>query len=268
MADKTNHQEDKLLHALKQVEEQAAALPGERERYEAINRTAVRSPELVQGRVTLERVREHPHVRLYLDAANEHLKLLGYTEHGMRHAGLVGNIAANVLARLDYPPRQAELAAISGLLHDIGNLINREMHGQAGALMAKDILLDLGMDITEVTTVMGAIGNHEEERGHAISPIAAALILADKADVHRSRVHNPNPETFDIHDRVNYAATHSFLRVLPDTKRIILEITIDTTIASVMDYFEIFLSRMIMCRRAAEFLGCQFGLEINESMLL
>ncbi|HMO60421.1 MAG TPA: HD domain-containing protein [Roseiflexaceae bacterium] len=219
-------------------------------------------------RVTLAQVRSHPHVQIYLKSANEHLKLLGYTEHGLRHAGLVGSIASNVLARLGYDAREAELAAIAGLLHDIGNLINREMHGQIGALMARDLLIGLGMPITEVVAIMGAIGNHEEERGHAISPVAAALILADKADVHRSRVHNPNPAAFDIHDRVNYAATRSFLRVNPDEHKIVLEITIDTSIASVMDYFEIFLSRMIMCRRAAEFLGCRFGLEINEYALV
>src|SRR5919108_5878113 len=169
MPDTINYHEEQLLKSLKQVEERTTIPPGERERRAAIAETATRPQELVPGRVTLERVREHPHVRVFLDAANTHLKLLGYTEHGIRHAGLVGNIAANVLSWLGYPPRQVELAAISGLLHDIGNLINREMHGQAGALMAKDILLDLGMDIVEVTTVMGAIGNHEEERGHAIS---------------------------------------------------------------------------------------------------
>ncbi|MFL5807196.1 MAG: HD domain-containing protein [Roseiflexaceae bacterium] len=268
MAEKIKQHEDALLQTLRQVEEQAVEPPGERERRAALAEAAAQPPELLPDRITIEQVREHPHVRPFLDAANQHLRLLGYTEHGLRHAGLVGAIAANVLSRLSYPPRQAELAAIAGLLHDIGNLINREMHGQAGALMAKDILLGLGMEIAEVIAVIGAVGNHEEERGHAISPIAAALILADKADVHRSRVHNPDPETFDIHDRVNYAATHSFLRVAAETQRITLEITIDTSIASVMDYFEIFLSRMIMCRRAAEFLGCRFGLEINQSMLV
>ncbi len=265
MGNKVKQQEETLIRSLRQAEEQSITPPGEDERQTAL--AAVPSA-LVPGRVTVERVREHPHVRPFLDAANQHLKLLGFTEHGLRHAGLVGAIASNVLTRLGYPQRQAELAAIAGLLHDIGNLINREMHGQAGALMAKDILLDLSMDISEVVAVMGAIGNHEEERGHAISPIAAALILADKADVHRSRVHSTDPAAFDIHDRVNYAATHSFLRVVPETKRITLEITIDTSIATVMDYFEIFLSRMIMCRRAAEFLGCRFGLEINQSMLV
>jgi len=268
MTNKAKQHEEALLQTLRQVEERAVVPPGERERQAALAEAAPPPAELLPGRITIVQVREHPHVRAFLDAANQNLKLLGYTEHGVRHAGLVGAIAANVLARLGYPPRQAELAAIAGLLHDIGNLINREMHGQAGALMAKDILLDMGMEIAEVIPVMGAIGNHEEERGHAISPIAAALILADKADVHRSRVHNPDPETFDIHDRVNYAATHSFLRVVPEAHRISLEITIDTSIASVMDYFEIFLSRMIMCRRAAEFLGCRFGLEINQSMLV
>jgi uncharacterized protein len=265
MNDRVKQQEDALVRSLRQAEEQTATPPGERERQAAL---AAAPSALPLDRITIERVREHPQVRPFLDAANQHLRLLGFTEHGLRHAGLVGAIASNVLARLGYPQRQAELAAIAGLLHDIGNLINREMHGQAGALMAKDILLDLGMEIGEVVAVMGAIGNHEEERGHAISPIAAALILADKADVHRSRVHTTDPAAFDLHDRVNYAATHSFLRVVPESKRITLEITIDTTIAAVMDYFEIFLSRMIMCRRAAEFLGCRFGLEINQSMLV
>ena len=260
-----SHQEN-ILHALKEVEDRSAIPPGEQERQEALA-NAAQSLQLTSDRITITEVRQHPHVRAYLHAANEHLKLLGYTEHGTRHAGLVGNIAANVLERLGYLQRQSELAAIAGLLHDIGNVINREMHGQSGALIAKDILRDLDMDIHEVILIMGAIGNHEEERGHAISPIAAALILADKADVHRSRVHNTDQTTFDIHDRVNYAATHSFLHVDAEAQRITLDITIDPSIASVMDYFEIFLSRMIICRRAAEFLGCRFGLEINGSRL-
>jgi metal-dependent HD superfamily phosphatase/phosphodiesterase len=170
-----------------------------------------------------------------------------------------------VLRRLDFPAREIELAEIAGYLHDIGNCINREQHGQSGAILAKDILLDLGMPIEEIVTVMGAIGNHEEERGHAVSRVAAALILADKSDVHRSRVQNDDPTAFDIHDRVNYAATKSILRV--DTngeRRLTLELTVDTEMASVMDYFEIFLSRMVMCRRAAEFLGARFGLHIND----
>lgn len=261
-----NKQQEALLRELRQAEEQIDKPLQEDKRQEALQQ-ARQPSDLAPERVTVAQVREHPHTRIYLDAANENLKLIGYTEHGLRHAGLVSNIAANVLTYLNYPPRQSELAAIAGLLHDIGNVVNRDMHGQIGALMAKDILLDLGMDMLEITQIMAAIGNHEEERGHAISPVAAALILADKADVHRSRVHNRDPKTFDIHDRVNYAATHSFLRVTSNRQRITLEIEIDTNIASVMDYFEIFLSRMMMCRRAAEFLGYPFELQINGHVL-
>lgn len=221
------------------------------------------------NRITITRVRNHPHTVAYLKNANANLKLIGYTEHGRRHAGLVGHIAANVLRRLGFPAREIELAEIAGYLHDIGNCINREQHGQSGALLAKDIMFDLGMPIDEVILVMGAVGNHEEERGHAVSTIAAAIILADKSDVHRSRVQNADPTTFDIHDRVNYAATRSFLRVDSNgERRMTLELTIDTEMASVMDYFEIFLSRMVMCRRAAEFLGARFGLHINEVAVL
>lgn len=215
-------------------------------------------------RVTIEHVRADPQADAYLMAANAGLKLRGFTEHGRRHAGLVGHIAANVLSRLGFTAREIELAEIAGYLHDIGNCINREQHGQSGALLAKDILLGLGMPVGEVVTVMGAIGNHEEERGHAVSHVAAAVILADKADVHRSRVQNTDPTTFDIHDRVNYAAKRSFLRVQAEGERsVTLELQIDTGMASVMDYFEIFLSRMVMCRRAAEFFDARFGLNIN-----
>ncbi|MBP8251095.1 MAG: HD domain-containing protein [Herpetosiphon sp.] len=219
-------------------------------------------------RVTVVQVRKHPATFAYINAANASLKLIGYTEHGKRHAALVGHIAANVLRHLDHSAREIELAEIAGLLHDIGNCINREQHGQSSAILAKDILRELNMPISEIVTIMGAIGNHEEERGYTISNVAAALILADKSDVHRSRVQNTDPTTFDIHDRVNYAATRSFLRVNAEAKLITLELTIDTDMASVMDYFEIFLSRMVMCRRAAEFLGCRFQLKINESAVV
>lgn len=219
-------------------------------------------------RVTITQVRNHPHTYAYLDAANQQLKLIGYTEHGRRHAALVGHIGANVLRRLKFSAREIELAEIAGLLHDIGNSINRNDHGQTGAILAKDILSSLDMPIDEIITIMGAIGNHEEERGHAVSTVAAALILADKSDVHRSRVQNSDPTTFDIHDRVNYAATKSFLRVDTEQRRVTLQLTIDTEMASVMDYFEIFLSRMVMCRRAAEFLGSRFGLSINDVSVL
>jgi uncharacterized protein len=229
---------------------------------EAVHADAAASAD--PDRITIEDMRKDPTALAYLNAANASMKLRGFTEHGRRHAGLVGHIAANILKRLDFPAREIELAEIAGYLHDIGNSINREQHGQTGALLAKDLLKDLGMPIDEIITVIAAIGNHEEERGHAVSNVAAALILADKADVHRSRVQNDDPTSFDIHDRVNYASKRSFLRVEAGAeRRITLQLTIDTEMASVMDYFEIFLSRMVMCRRAAEFLGARFGLMIN-----
>lgn len=217
--------------------------------------------------VTAQAVADHPTVRAYIEAANANLRLMGYTEHGMRHVSRVSSWACEVLRALGYPPRECELAAVAGLLHDIGNAICRQQHGQLGALLARDILTDLGMPIADLVVVMGAIGNHEEEYGHAISPVAAALILADKSDVHRSRVQEPDPARHDIHDRVNLAATSAALTVRSAEQRIVLELTIDTAIASVMDYFGIFLSRMIMCRQAANFLGCRFGLVINGTVL-
>lgn len=217
--------------------------------------------------VTAEAVRAHPAAIAYINAANANLRLLGYTEHGMRHVTRVSTWAHAVLEELGFPERDCELAAIAGVLHDIGNVVNRQLHGQTGALMARDILGGLGMDVAELVVVMGAIGNHEEEYGHAISAVAAALILADKADVHRSRVQEPDPAKHDIHDRVNLAATDATLRVFPAERRIVLDLAIDTSLASVMDYFGIFLSRMVMCRSAAAFLGCRFGLEVNGTVL-
>jgi len=160
------------------------------------------------------------------------------------------------------------VAAISGSPHDIGIVVGRHNHGQAGALLAYSILSRLGMPAEEMAPVISAIGNHEEEYGHAVNHVAAALILADKSDVHRSRVRNRDLATFDIHDRVNYAVERSFLRVEAGERRLTMELTIDTKISSVMDYFEIFLTRLLMCRRAAAFLGCTFGMEINGAKLL
>jgi metal-dependent HD superfamily phosphatase/phosphodiesterase len=217
--------------------------------------------------VTADEVRDNPSVIAYINAANANLRLLGYTEHGVRHVTRVSGWARAVLEALAFPERDCELAAIAGLLHDIGNVINRQLHGQTGALLARDILSGMGMEIEELVVVMGAIGNHEEEYGHAVSAVAAALILADKADVHRSRVQEPDPARHDIHDRVNLAATEATLNVYPGDKRIVLELAIDTAMASVMDYFGIFLSRMVMCRSAAVFLGCRFGLVINGTVL-
>lgn len=215
--------------------------------------------------VTIETVRRDPEVVAFLRAANASLHALGYTEHGQRHAGLVGHISANILEHLGHPQRSVELANIAGYLHDIGNCIHRENHALSGSLMAWQILRRLGMDVEECATVMNAIGNHEEERGTATTAVAAAIIIADKADVHRSRVQNPRMEDFDIHDRVNYATTRSFVRVRADEKVIALELEIDVQYAQVLEYFEIFLDRMTMVRQATEFLGCTFQLIINDT---
>jgi metal-dependent HD superfamily phosphatase/phosphodiesterase len=217
--------------------------------------------------VTMETLEQDPEVQVYLTRGNEQMAVLGYTEHGQRHARLVGSIAQNVLLRLGAPERRAELAALAGYLHDIGNVIYRDEHDWAGALIARDILLRLGVDFDEVALVMGAIGNHEEGRGEPVSGISAAVILADKSDVHRSRVQNPDMLSFDIHDRVNYAAERSFLRVDAGEKTITLELDIDTEVSQVGEYFEIFMSRMLMSRRAALFLDCRFALIINGNSL-
>lgn len=207
-------------------------------------------------------------MQAFIRRADAQLGVLGYTEHGQRHTSLVGNIARNILSRLGYPERTCELAAVAGYLHDIGNCISRRDHATAGALMAKDILLAYGMDVDEVAIVMGAIGNHEETTGDPVGEISAAINIADKSDVHRSRVRETNPTKFDIHDRVNYAAQHSFVRVDGEEKRIDLEMSIDTSIAPLMDYFEIFLNRMVFIRRAVQFLGCEFRLIINRNRIL
>lgn len=215
----------------------------------------------------LEAVKAHPHVAQFLAHADGYLAMLGYTEHGSRHASLVAHIAFNVLERLGYPDETAQLAAVAGYLHDLGNFITRESHAQSAALLAYQILRDLDYGPADCATVMGAIGNHDEELGRVIDPVSAALILADKSDVHRSRVRDPSTADVDIHDRVNYAAQRSFLNVDAEKKEITLELTIDTSISDVMEYFEIFLSRMLMCRRAAEYLGCAFQMEINDQRI-
>lgn len=218
--------------------------------------------------VTLEKVRAHPLVDAMIRAANEHLAAQGFTEHGFRHAELVARVSYNVLTHLGRGRREAELAEIAGYTHDMGNAIAREGHGQIGASLLVGILTGLGMDPREVAIVAGAVGNHEEGVGQPVNVVSAALILADKSDVHRSRVQMRDLARFDIHDRVNYAVTRSFLRVDAGERVARLELEIDTSIVPLMEYFEIFLSRMLMCRRAAEFLGCRFQLEMNGVRLL
>jgi len=219
-------------------------------------------------KVTLAEVKAHPLIDAYVRKADEHLAAIGFTEHGYRHVELVARVAKDLLLKLGYPEREAELAEIAGYTHDIGNAVNRNAHEIAGAVLLTSLLADLGMDPDEVAVVAGAVGNHGEETGSPVNHVAAALILADKSDVHRTRVRNPDAATFDIHDRVNYAAVRSFLNVEPAGRTITLELTIETEICPVMEYFEIFLARMLMCRRAAEFLGCTFHLNINGAALL
>jgi len=218
--------------------------------------------------ITLEDIKKDPVVDSFIRKGNKYLGVIGFTEHGYRHVNLVSSIAKNILERLGFPQRQAELASIAGYMHDIGNVVNRNEHGISGAVIAYPILMQMGMHPDEIATVISAIANHEEQYGHAVNSVAAALIVADKSDVHRTRVRNPDFATFDIHDRVNYAVEHSFLWVTDDRKTITMELTIDIDICPVMEYFEIFLSRMIMCRRAAAFLKTNFELVINGAKLL
>ena len=213
--------------------------------------------------VTLETVKMDEEVKALIHYANQYLRALGYTEHGPRHAGLVAETARNILLQFDHPERLGELAAIAGYLHDIGNSIHREHHAQSGSLIALRILSRLGLPPEEAAVIANAIGNHEEERGYATNPVSAALNIADKADVHRSRVQAEGFDTFDIHDRVNYATTNSQVIVDAAGKTISLELTIDTGFAQVIEYFMIFLDRMGMVKQAAEFLGCHFRLVIN-----
>lgn len=228
------------------------------------------APEEITERssVVLADVQVHEGVQTFIALADRYLGEIGYTEHGFRHAGLVSKISFNVLHRLGYDDRISELGSIAGYLHDMGNFVSRTMHSQTGAAITYDILRELGMTYREVGVVMAAIGNHEEEFGHPVNPVGAALIVADKSDVHRSRVRIKDPTMFDIHDRVNHAVEHSFLRVDPEARTLTLELTIDTELAGVMEYFEIFLSRMVMCRRAAEHLECTFKIDINGAKLL
>lgn len=206
-------------------------------------------------------------VSAFIKLADQFLGQLGFTEHGFRHANLVGRIAHNVLLHLGADEELCELAAVGGYLHDVGNVVSRANHGLSGAWIAYDALQRLQLDPYRIGLVLSAIGNHEEQYGSAIGPVGAAVILADKADVHRSRVRRDADTTLDIHDRVNDAVTHSFLRVDADEATITLELELDTSRSTVIEYFEIFLDRMIMCRRAARTLGCEFRITANGTPL-
>ena len=218
--------------------------------------------------LTYESIKKNEAIRTYITRADESLAALGFTEHSFAHVCHVAEMAGYILTTLGYDARTVELAKIAGYLHDIGNLVNRSEHSQSGAVMAWTLLHDMGCDPAEQATIVTAIGNHDEGTGVPVNAVAAALILADKADVRRSRVRNTDETTFDIHDRVNYSVKHSELKINQDKTLVKLKLTVDTRYGSVMDYFEIFLGRMILCRKAAEKLGLQFKLIINEQQLI
>ena len=215
-----------------------------------------------------EKIRQNEAIKVYIQRADESLAALGYTEHSFAHVTKVAETVKYILETLGYSEHDVELGMVAAYLHDIGNLINRSEHAQSGAIMAFRILDEMGMPAEDVATIVTAIGNHDEGTGVPVNVIAAALILADKSDVRRSRVRNQDQQTFDIHDRVNYSVEKSVLKINQEHSLIKLKLSVDTHYSSVMDYFEIFLQRMVMCRKAAEKLGLQFKLMINEQSLI
>lgn len=218
--------------------------------------------------ITYETVKQSEEIRTYIRQADESLKALGFTEHAFAHCTKCAVEAGELLRQLGYDGRECELARIAGFMHDIGNVVNRSDHAQSGAIMAFRILDNMGMSPEEIAMVVTAIGNHDESTAYPVNAVAAALILADKSDVRRSRVRNISKTSFDIHDRVNYAAVKSELNLRKESGQIILNLQIDTKISPVIDYFEIFMNRMILCRKAAAFFGLEFKLVINDSELL
>ncbi|MBQ4338044.1 MAG: HD domain-containing protein [Clostridia bacterium] len=218
--------------------------------------------------VTFEEIKHNEAVRTYIAEADKTLQSLGFTEHSFAHVVKVAETAGYILETLGHDERTVELAKIAGYLHDIGNLVNRIEHSQSGAVMAFRILDNLGMPARDIARIVSAIGNHDEGTGQPVNDISAALILADKSDVRRSRVRNADKTTFDIHDRVNYSVKKSSLKIKEDDKVIKLKLSVDTEYGSIMDYFEIFMGRMLLCRKAAEKLGLSFKLEINDQQLI
>ena len=215
-----------------------------------------------------DEIRANAEIRAYMEKGNMNLGVMGFTEHYLAHAMKVSQTASRILEELGYAEREIELSRIAGYMHDLGNCINRNDHAHTGGLMAMQILRDLKMDPKEIAVVIAAIGNHDEKTGTAVDPVSAALILADKCDVRRSRVRGRDRAQFDIHDRVNYAAVSSNILIDREKKEITLDIELDDAICAVMDYFEIFLERMLMCRRASEMLGCTFRMKANGGQVL
>ena len=218
--------------------------------------------------MTYEQIKHHPEVQALLKRGNHNLGVLGFTDHSEAHTALVAERAAYILRRMGYSEHEEELARIAGFMHDIGNAVNRTHHAEWGAMLANDILKGTDMPMEDRITVIAAIGHHDESTGGAMDPISAALILADKTDVRRNRVRTSEREKFDIHDRVNYAVTGSSLKVEEAEKRISLNLQIDEDICTMYEYFDIFLNRMLMCRAAAEMLGCTFRLTVNGGKVL
>ncbi|MBR6521450.1 MAG: HD domain-containing protein [Oscillospiraceae bacterium] len=218
--------------------------------------------------ITYETIKQNENIRTYIQKADRSLGKLGFTEHNFAHVCMVAENCGYILETLGYSEHEVDLAKIAAYMHDIGNVVNRSEHSQSGALMAFRLLANLDMPADDIAEIITAIGNHDEGTGTPVSPIAAALILADKSDVRRSRVRNQDPTTFDIHDRVNYSVTKVNLKINEDKTLIKLKLNIDPHYCSVMDYFEIFMERMILCRKAADYLGLQFKLFINEQQLI
>lgn len=218
--------------------------------------------------VTYEYIKQNPDIMEYIRRADEALETLGYTEHSFAHVERVAHISSYILETLEYDERTVELVRVASIMHDIGNVINRIDHAQSGAVMAFRLLDNLSMPANEICSIISAIGNHDENTAQPLNPISAALMIADKCDVRRSRVRNTDPMTFDIHDRVNYAVEKSEVYFTEDKKSIILNLQIDTNISAVLEYFEIFLDRMLLCKKASKFLGVQFELIINDSKIL
>lgn len=220
-----------------------------------------------QQKVTYDGIRKDPEIHLLIEKGNEMLGILGYTEHSVKHAAKVAKASGDILKKLGYGKRIIELSRIAGYMHDIGNSINRNDHAHSGAILAYQLLKERGMPLEEAIKVASAIGNHDEKTGTAVDAISAALIIGDKTDVRRNRVRNRQISGFDAHDRVNYAVLSSELTVSAEKKIIQMDMDLDDSMCTVMDYFEIFLERMVMCRRAAELLGCRFKLTANGSKL-
>ena len=218
--------------------------------------------------MTYQEIKKNEAIKTYITQADASLGVLGFTEHSFAHVGRVADMAGYILETLGYDERTVELAKIAGYMHDIGNLVNRIEHSQSGAVMAFRILDNMGFPADEISLIVTAIGNHDEGTGVPVNAVAAALILADKSDVRRSRVRTKDPAKFDIHDRVNYSVTNSELKINDDHTIVNLNLTVDTHFSSVMDYFEIFMVRMQMCRKAAEKMGLQFKLTINDQPLM